>query len=152
MPKSLNVKSDLLNQYNHFKLKAHSSFMHGIKEEASEFYELAFDTNKLILKHCSLDNTSIERTLNACLDCLDFCICTDSSKLAYFLHETSKIFGKILEANYDDEKKCTALISYSQIVHLYQELACYSSYEQSNKLVSTFNNLCFKNNHLLSSL
>lgn len=148
----LNSKLDLINQYNHFKLHAHGFFMHGCKEDASEHYELAFDTNKIILKFCNLDISCINRSLDACLDCLDFCTSTENTNRAYFLNYTSSIFIKILEGNYTEEIRAMALISYSQIAKISQNLENSYCYEETEKLVSRFNHLCFKNNHLLTSL
>lgn len=148
---SLNSKVDLINQYNHFKLKAHSLFMQGLKVEASEFYELAFETNKVILNNCLLDESCIKRSLDSCLDCLDFCICDENINTAYFLNETSNIFVKILEKNYEDEIKYMTLISYSKILNISENLEYSSCYSDTNTLASTFKNLCFKNSYLITS-
>lgn len=139
----------LINQYNQYKLQAHSVFMHGQEKEASSLYTLAFETNKNIL----IEDTSIEainRTLEICLDCLDFCICTEEKDSAYYLNTTGDMFSFILEGSYSNSVKQDALIAYSEISLISQSLEhCFGS---SEYLQSQFKNLCYKNESLLSKM
>lgn len=139
----------LINQYNQYKLQAHSVFMYGQEKEASIFYELAFETNKNILKQ-DVSIVSIQRCLEICLDCLDFCICNDEKNSAYYINETGNIFEKIIEGSYDYELRKDALISYCEISKIAQDLNhCYGS---SEYLQGQFNNLCYKNKELLKQI
>ena len=139
----------LINQYNQYKLQAHSVFMHGQEKEASQLYNLAFEANQNIIK----EDTSIEsinRTLEICLDCLDFCICNEGTNSAYYLNTTGDIFSSIIEGAYSNNVKQDALIAYSEISLIAKITEhCRGS---SEYLQSQFNNLCYKNKDLLKNL
>ena len=139
----------LINQYNQYKLQAHSVFMYGQEKEASSFYTLAFETNRnIIIQDTSIE--SINRTLEICLDCLDFCICNEEKNTAYYLNTTGDMFAFILEGFFSKRVKQDALIAYSEISLISQSMQqCIRS---SEYLQSQFKNLCYKNEGLLNNM
>ena len=139
----------LINQYNQYKLLAHSVFMYGQEKEASSFYTLAFETNRnIIIQDTSIE--SINRTLEICLDCLDFCICNEEKNTAYYLNTTGDMFAFILEGFFSKRVKQDALIAYSEISLISQSMEhCIGS---SEYLQSQFKNLCYKNEGLLNNM
>jgi len=139
----------LINQYNQYKLQAQSVFMYGQEKEASALYVLAFETNRNILKEdASIE--AINRTLEICLDCLDFCICNEEKNSAYYLNATGDMFSFIIEGSHSNSVKQDALIAYSEISLIAKSLEhCFGS---SEYLQSQFKNLCYKNESLLSKM
>ena len=125
----------LINEYDLTNLKAHSAFMQGQESATSELYLQAFELSFRLLSRHDVTTETVRLSVNACLNCFDFCPPPNDNDERHYLALTAHKLDRIVSSHLPRDLRSCALTAYAEIARLCYQLAQKEAAVTSQKVV-----------------
>ncbi|MBQ4837309.1 MULTISPECIES: hypothetical protein [Pseudoalteromonas] len=109
-------------EYNRLIDRAQSAYLFGHQEKAANCYTDAFKISLQILKQPNANKVSINRMVEICNFCFDYCPIFEDSEDYFFLEEAASVLSQIVQSQKALKIRKKALEGYKDIACLACEL------------------------------
>lgn len=117
---------------------AEKAYLYGQQRKAETLYLKSFELSINLLNTKNLSTQSIQRVVDSCFYCFDFCPLLEDSDEFYFLETASDSFIHIIQSNINDAIKCYTLGAFSEIAGLAEELVLFSKSMRSEIILQKY--------------
>ncbi|MBJ7536651.1 hypothetical protein [Marinomonas transparens] len=125
----------LVEAYDLANLKAHSAFMQGQADLASDFYQQAFALSVQLLTSQAITEEALKMSVYACLNCFDFCPVPSDSDARHYLVVTANELQAIVASKQSLAIRHGALIAYAEVARLCDCLVQHDASNTRSKMV-----------------
>lgn len=130
----------LIAQYDGFNLQAHSAYMNGRSDQTAHYYLQAFEISAELLALWVVNEESIRRCVEACLNCFEYGPHPSDVDEDY-LEVTGQLLSDITQGKHEEYLKSTALEAYAEVARLAHWTTRHSSCASADAVVADFNQL-----------
>jgi len=131
----------LLARYHDLNLKAHSAFCYGEVVLADAYYQDAFRISLEMLRRFGGLSEVLKFSVEACLNCSEFCQWKEDSHQSNFLENTIVLLHEIINGEFDNSHKQKAMSAYVDLAYIASRLHGETHSRKAKSLVNEFRTL-----------
>ncbi|MEC8082767.1 MAG: hypothetical protein VX148_15000 [Pseudomonadota bacterium] len=131
----------LLARYHYLNLKAHSAFCYGELVLADAYYQDAFRISLEMLRRFGALGEVMHFSVEACLNCSEFCQWEEDSHQSNFLESTIVLLHEIINGEFDNSHKQKAMSAYVDLTYIASRLHGETHSRKAKSLVNEFRTL-----------
>jgi len=132
------VIQKLQADYDRANLSAHRAFMQGQIDLASAHYQRAFIISTRILSSSPPSERVFQLSINACLNCFDFCPAPNDNDDYHYLAVTGRALQRIISQQQDNMLRAAALSAYAEVYRLSHFLIKHDHCKQAATVAAEF--------------